>query len=252
METQIMTIRDSLINGFAAGFSKLALFLPNLLGAVLILALGWALSRLVARGVERLLAVARFEAAVGRSGVNRYLEQAFGAGVGANRLMGAMAKWFVRLIFIQAAANLLSMPQVTAILNSILGFLPNLFVAIVILAAGVMLAQAVGKIVLASVLRAGFARAGVFPAIAKYAIIGFATIAAVSQIGVATALINILFTGLVASLALAIGLAFGLGGRGVAEELTRNLYERGRVGTETQLRAVSGGKSHGDLPGAHG
>jgi hypothetical protein len=223
METQIITIKDSLLSSFTTFMN----FIPTLIGALVVLVIGWLLSSIVARVIERILVAVKLDHAVAHAGVHRYVGTEPGH-VSASHLLAVVAKWFIRLIFLQAAANLLGMPQVTNIINSILLFLPNLAVAIVILIVGAYLAKYVAAVVFETVTRSELARPQVFSALSRYAILGFAAIAALSQIGVAVTLVNTLLVGLVGSLSLAVGLAFGLGGQGVASDLTRSWYEQAR------------------------
>lgn len=241
MPTQVMTIRDSLVSGF----TKFINFIPTLLGALIVLAIGWGISNVVARFIHRVAGAVKFEAAVERIGFRRLFPAA--QGVSFSGILATLGKWFIRLVFIQAAANLLNMPQVTAIINSIILFIPNVVVALLILVGGSMAARFLGDLVSTSVAKTGVARPQLFRLITQYAVLGFAFIAAVHQLGIVTSLINILFTGLIASLSIAIGLAFGLGGQGVAAEITRSWYEQGKVSPE-RLKTVSGATK----PGAGG
>lgn len=242
MPTQFVTFKDSLITGVAAGFAGFMQFVPRLIGALLVLIVGWMIAKAIGRLLERALNLVRFESMVARAGVTGGLQRTFGPDATVTHAFGLMAKWFIRLIFIQAAANLLAMPQVTAIINSIILFIPNLFVALLIMVVGSWGANVVGRLVEPSVSRTGVANPRVFSLITRYAILGFAAIAAVNQLGIATNLLSILFTGLVGSVALALGLAFGLGGQSVAHDMTRSWYEQGKtagsrlkeVGTSTR------------------
>ena len=239
MPTQIMTVKDTIIGGLSAGFNSFMQFIPSLLGAVIILAIGWAVSGIFARFLEKILYSVKFENVVSKAGISNYLQQAFRPDFTTTHALALLAKWFIRLIFVQAAANLLAMPQITAIINSVILFIPNLFIALIIVVFGALGAQVVGRLVEASVSRTGLTNPKVFSLISRYAILGFAFIAAVNQLGIATNLLSILFTGLVGSIALAVGLAFGLGGQGVAQDLTRSWYEQ-RKATGSPLKPVEG------------
>jgi hypothetical protein len=129
------------------------------------------------------------------------------------------------------------MPQITSIINSILLYLPNVAVAMIILLVGAFLARFVASAVNAAVARTGLSQPNLFGLMAQYAIMGFAIIAALDHLGIATTVVNTLLMGLVGSLALALGLAFGLGGQGVAGEITRNWYQHGKE-TAARLRSV--------------
>ncbi len=221
MPTPLLTVRDSLLSGLTAFMS----YLPTLVGAILVVAAGWVVSGWVARLSERVLRVARLDQVSGKAGVDRFLVGPSGRFT-ASHGVGVLAKWFVRLVFLQAAANLLNMPQVTAIINSILLFIPNVAVAMVILVIGAYASQFVSGLVRESVSKSGTASPELFAMLTRYGISGFAVIAALNHLGIAVVLVNTLFIGLVASLSLAIGLAFGLGGRAVAAELTQSWYAR--------------------------
>ncbi|MDR3606209.1 MAG: hypothetical protein P4M08_02385 [Oligoflexia bacterium] len=242
MPVQITNTTQSLWAGLTSSFTSFMNFMPALLGGIVVLVVGWLIAKFVARLVRNVLVATKFEHAVAKSQVADYLPQTrTGVKASLSGIIATMAKWFVFLIFIQAAANILQMAQVTAIINSIVLFIPNLVVALAILVIGAMAARFVGDLVESSTLKMGVARPKAFSLISRYAIVGFAVIAAVNQLGIATNLINILFTGLVASLALASGLAFGLGGQGVASEITRSWYEQGKA-VGPQLRSVEGGE----------
>lgn len=210
--------------------------LPSLLGAIAVLAVGWVVSLLVGRLVERALQVVKIDRGAGLSGLQRYLSDAR-PGLTVSHSIGVLAKWFLMLVFIQAAANLLAMPQVTTIMNSVLLFIPNLIVALIIVVAGAVAARFLADLVSASAARAGAGSPRALALIAQYAVLGFAAIAALTQLGIAVTLINTLFIGLVASLALASGLAFGLGAQGVAGEISRAWYEKGKA-VQERLKTV--------------
>jgi hypothetical protein len=130
-------------------------------------------------------------------------------------------KWYVRLVFILLAANAVGLTAVSTIVNSILAFIPNLLVAVLILGAFAWLAG-IARNVVAGALEGKIPNAGALAAITYAAVFAFGAMAAANQLGVASSLINILFTGVVAALALAFGLAFGLGGRDEAAGILRD------------------------------
>lgn len=124
-----------------------------------------------------------------------------------------------------AATNVLGMPQVSDLLNQILLWIPNLVVAAIILLVGPLLAHFVRGLIEVGAGQMGFTNAPLLGRIAEIAIVAFAVVIAINQIGIAANLVNILFIGLVGAFSLAFGLAFGLGGRDVAAQLTQSWYE---------------------------
>jgi hypothetical protein len=202
-------------------------FLPALLGAIILLIIGWIIAAALAILVRRGLRAIGLERGVERSGIGRFIEQT-GTRWTVSGVIAALVKWSIFLVFIQAAANVLGMAQVTAIINSIILFIPSLIVALAIVVIGALIAQFVARLVRGSLSEMGVSNPGLFARLTQYAIIGFAVVAALNELGIAENVVNTLLVGLVGAIALALGLAFGLGGREVAAQITQKWYENGR------------------------
>ena len=202
-------------------------FLPALVGAILILVLGWVISGLLAGLIERGLRMIGFERAANTTGINHFIARG-GSGWTASKVVAEIVKWFIRLVAIQAAAQILGMERISEIINAILLWLPNLVVALAIVVIGALIAGFVAGIVRASTSEMGMGNPELLGGIARYAIIGFAVIAAVDQLGIAETVVNTLFIMTIGALALAFGLAFGLGGQQVAAQMTQSWYARGQ------------------------
>jgi hypothetical protein len=205
-------------------------FLPALVGAILILVLGWILSGLLAALVERGLKAIGFERAAQSTGISGFIQQS-GSSWTASAIVAEIVKWFIRLIAIQAAASVLGLAQISQIINAILLWLPNLVVAIAIVVIGALIARFVSGLVRGSTSKMGFTNPDLLANIAYFAIVVFAVIAAVDQLGIAETVVNTLFIGLVAMVVLAAGLAFGLGGQQTAAQITAGWYTKGREAT---------------------
>jgi hypothetical protein len=212
---------------FTNVLAQIISFLPAILGAIVVLLIGWLISGVLARLLERGLKTIGLEHAVVRSGVGDFIARS-GTTWTVSKIIAELVKWIIRLIFIQAAAGLLGMPQLTSIINSIILFIPNVIVAMAIIVIGALIARFLARLVQGSVAEMGVANPIFFARLTQYAVIGFSVVAAINQLGIARAVVNTLFIGLVASIALAVGLAFGLGGRDVAGQITRGWYEGGR------------------------
>ena len=206
-------------------------FLPALVGAILILVLGWIISGLLAGLVERGLKLVGFEHAANETGINRFVSRA-GGGWTASRVLAEIVKWFIRLIAIQAAAQVLGMERISEIINAVLLWLPNLVVALVIVVIGALIGRFVAGIVRASTAEMGLGNPALLAGVAQYAILAFAIVAAIGQLGIGELVVNTLFVAIVGAVALAFALAFGLGGRDVAAQVTQGWYERGQVASQ--------------------
>lgn len=197
--------------------------IPQVIGALLILAIGWILSGILARVVTGLLRRAGADRLMAQHGTGVYGERS--AQFKPSIVVAEIVKWIVRFVFLVAAANVLGMTQVSALLNQVLLWIPNLLVAAVILLVAPVLARFVRGAIEVGAGQMGFSNASLLGKIAEIAIVAFAVIIAINQIGIAANLVNTLFIGLIAALSLAFGLAFGLGGREVAAQLTQEWYQ---------------------------
>ena len=141
---------------------------------------------------------------------------------------GALAwlvKWFLLLAIFLAAADILGLSQIALFLNSILGYIPDVIAAAAIMLVGSMVARFLARLVRHSVKAAGLASADLLASITQWAVMVFTVLATLNQLGVASAFVQTLFTGIIAMVAIAGGLAFGLGGKEHANKVL-NMIER--------------------------
>ena len=212
-----------------SGLVTVLSFIPAIIGAILILVAGWLLSDFVARLVTALLGRIGFETAAARTGIADFVQRAGARDVTASRVLGELVKWFIRLIFIEAAAQALHVAAVTALIERIVLWIPNLVVALVVIMIGALLASFVASLVRGAASEAGLANPNLLARLAQVAIVAFAVMVALNQIGIAANLVNTLFTAIVLAVALAVGLAFGLGGREVAGQIWQRWYDRSQT-----------------------
>jgi hypothetical protein len=202
-------------------------FIPKLLGALVILLVGWLIAKAVQALVTKGLQVVRFNQIADRAEIDQFLVR---AGVHADpaSVVGRLAYWFLMLIFFVAAFSALGLPQVSGVLEQIIGFIPNLVVALVILLLGALAANFVANLVRGTT---GTARVGdpdLLATIARSAILVFAVLMAFDQLEIAPTIVNTLWMALIGMVAVAGALAFGLGGRDLAGRLLEDWYNRGQ------------------------
>ena len=221
--TDISDWGDAIFLSLSNALNAFLVAIPLVIGALLIIVVGWIIAGLLARVTSGILR---------RVGADRLFAEHSGRVYGDRTqsikpsvVGGELVKWLVRLVFLVAAANVLGLTQVSELLNQVLLWIPNLIVAAIILLIAPVLARFVRSAIEVGAGEMGFSNASLLGRIAEVAIVAFAVIIAINQIGIAANLVNTLFIGLVAAVALAFGLAFGLGGRDVAAELTRSWYE---------------------------
>ncbi|CAA9272489.1 MAG: High-affnity carbon uptake protein Hat/HatR [uncultured Chloroflexia bacterium] len=224
--------------------SALALFLgaiPRIIGFAAILIIGWIISGLLSKAVAAVLRAVRFNDLANRSGFTGFVQQ-MGVKHDPAGVIADVVRWFVRLIVLVVAFDALGLPAVSQVLQGLLLWLPNLVVALVILVLAGLAANALADLIRGATGRAGFSNPDLLANVARVGVWGFAIVAAVNQIGIAQTLVNTLFMGLVGALALALGLAFGLGGRDTAAEIVQSWYRQGQEAAPKLEQAAAAAK----------
>jgi len=195
-------------------WNQVIAFVPNLVGALLVLIVGLILANVLSKLAHKLVMLTKVDSVVHKIDTARKMEE-MGIKFSVSGLIAWLIKWFFIIVTLIAVVNILSLTEVTAFLNDVARYIPNVVVAVIILAVGMVVGQFVHDVVekstKASHVTAHTAHS--LSSIAKWAIILFSLMASLSQLQVARELIQIFFTGLVAMLALSFGLAFGLGGK---------------------------------------
>jgi hypothetical protein len=203
-----------------------ATFIPDFLFAVIIFLIGWFIGVLLGRLVSEAIKAIQIDHALKMAGVDDVVHRA-GYTLNSGAFIGALVKWFVIIVFLMASLQILGLSIVSYFLQQIIvQFLPQVIVAVLILLVAAVVAEVAQGVVAGAARAAGIRSAGFAGTAAKWAIWTFAVIAALSQVGIATAYFQTLFTGLVVALSLAFGLAFGLGG----QEAAARFIERTREG----------------------
>lgn len=197
-------------------------YLPNLLGAILVFLIGIIIALVLQNVVARLVALLRIDELARKLELTQQFERA-GLRLHIGHLLGWIVKWFFVILALIAATDILQWEQVTEYLEQVVLFIPNVIIAVIILLAGILLGNFVQRVVKSTVEAAKLSSADFLSGMAKWAILIFSFMAALVQLQIAPELIRVLFTGLVAMLALAGGLAFGLGGQEHAHRLLTRL-----------------------------
>jgi len=191
-------------------------FVPGLLGAIIIFFVGLLVGKVVGKVITQLVSLLKVDRLFESAGANDFMNRA-GLKLNASGFIGGVAKWFIIIVFLMASLQIIGLTQVNDFLReAVLYYLPKVIIASLVLVIATVLADAMKKIVKASAQAANIRSANMLGSITLYAIWIFAFIIALSELGIATAFMQILFTGFIAALAIALGLAFGLGGKEAA------------------------------------
>lgn len=205
--------RASLMELWVAGFVQ---FFPKLLIAIILFIVGWVLGSLVAKAFEHVFAALKIDNLFQSIGAESFFRRA-GMSLNVGYFVGQVIRWFVIVVFLLPSLSLVGLEDISNFLREdVLGFLPKVVVAALILIIATLVADFLSKAVVAGAKTMSVDSANMLGAIAKYAVWIFALIIALGQLGVASTYMATLFAAIVGMLALAGGLAFGLGGRDAA------------------------------------
>jgi len=213
------------IEALKDAWQSFLIFIPKLLGALIIFVVGWFIAIGLGRLVAEILVRLKFNQIFEKTGWKDALEKAE-LKVNPAEFIGAIFKWVLVIVFLSAAVDVLKLSQFVVLLNRLIGWLPNLIVAVAIFIVAIIVADIIEKVVRASVKKIGVDYVGFFGTISRWGIYVFAGLMILSQLGVASTIINAVVFGFVGMLALALGLAFGLGGKDVAAEIIKELKEK--------------------------
>lgn len=208
-----------------------ASFVPTLIIAVVVFAIGWILASLVEKVVESIFKSLKVDVALRSAGLDEVMKRT-GHPLNSGIFVGSLVKWFIIIVFLIASFDVLGLSQVNSFLKDVvLSYLPQVIVAVLILMVAVMIAETMQKIVTASAHAAHVKSAHLLGVITRWSIWIFALLTALFQLGIAPALIQTVVMGIIAGGALAFGLAFGLGGRdqagAILDQTLKKLEERG-------------------------
>ncbi len=205
---------DAIVASLQNLWNRVVAFVPELFGALVVLAIGLALASVLSKLAHRLVALTKVDTLVHKIDAAKRLGEA-GLHLNFASLIAWIVKWFIIIVTLIAVVDILQLTQVNNFLQDVALYLPNVIVAVVILAIGLVVGQFTYDVVEKSAKASHVTKntADSLAVVAKWSLIVFALLAALVQLGVATNLIEILFTGLVAMLTISMGLAFGLGGK---------------------------------------
>jgi len=234
-----MDISDSLQKAADTFFN----FLPNLLGFLVILLVGFIIAKLVAALVAKLLENVGLDRRLAETDSGTFVENAM-PGTSAARAIGRVVFWLVFGFFIVAAVSALHIASVTVFLNDVLAYLPNIVVAILIFVVAALLAGAASKAIDRTMGDSPMGK--IAAAVAPTLIMVIATFMILEQLRIAEQIVEIAFAATMFALALGLALAFGLGGRPVAQNMLEDAYRNSR---DERMRVRSTPSSSGTVPG---
>jgi len=217
-------------------------FIPNLLGFLVILLVGFLIARVVKGVVTKVLQKAKLDHALHSGQSGQYVEK-LSPGASPSALIGGVVFWLIFLFVLSAAIGALKIPAVTAFMDTVLSYLPNVIAAVIIFVIAGAIAAAVGGA--AAKLMGDTPTGKVVGTAIPALVMGIAVFMALNQLRIAPAIVQITYTALLGSVALGAALAFGLGGRDVAARLLTQAYDSGQQNKDQVKRDMQIGKDRG-------
>jgi hypothetical protein len=199
---------------------SIANFVPRFISGLIVLLIGIILSTFLKQILLELFKFIKLEAMLKKYGIPE------SEGVNWSNILAELVRWFVIVLFLVPTADVWGLGRFTEILNNLLLYLPNVFIAVLLLLVGFAVSKLVHDLLRASIHNVSPDIAKTIALVGKWAVLIFVSLVALNQLGIASDLIRILFTGLVAMFAIAGGLAFGLGGQDTARDILDKLRKK--------------------------
>ena len=233
-----IAIGDSLQQGLDAFFA----FIPNLIGALLILLIGFVIAKVAKAALNKILEKTKVDETLTKSDAGSYVEKV-SPDSKPSHLIGFVAFWFIFLFAISAAIGALKIAALTDFIAQVQAYLPNIIAAVLIFVIAAALAGAVGGAV--HKLMGDTPTGKMVRAIVPGLILAIATFMVLDQLNIAPQIVTITYAALIGMLALAAALAFGLGGRDVAAKMLSDAYDAGQKNKEQVKQDMQTGKQRG-------
>ena len=220
MPVTVQSLANSVTTVITNSLGLLATFIPRLVGGLVILVVGLIVALTVHRAVMALTKALRVEDFLKRYGVSSV------DGISWSEVVAELARWAVIVVFLIPVFEAWGISGTTVVLSQVLGYIPNVVVAVIIGLLGLVFARLAHDVTLSATRALGREAAHTVALLARWAIWIFTALVVLNQLGIAQDLIRILFTGFVALLTIAGGIAFGLGGQDTARDLLQGLRSR--------------------------
>ena len=209
---------DTLASSFQLVWDKIIVFLPELIAALVVIIVGFIIANGLGVLTEKIVNALKIDALLEGMGLNRILSRT-NLRLKAGKLLSGIVYWLLVIAFLIAAADILHLKAVSDFLTQVLLYLPNIVVAILILVATFYFANFMKELVKHSTKAAKMREANLLASVTWWIIVIFGFLSALLQLKIAINIINIFVAGAIGMLALAGGLAFGLGGKDYAKDL---------------------------------
>lgn|SRR5690554_269489 len=254
---QLDTWTQSLVGAMSALWQKIAAFIPNLIGALVVVVVGFVVARLLDALLSKLLAKLGLDRLMQGTGLNKMMARV-GIKVPVSTLIGRIIYWFVLLVFLVSALESLGLERISATLDTLALYVPKVFAAALVLVAGILLAQLLNSVVSGAAEGVGIDYAGALGRLSQGLVIIISVSVAIGQLEIKAELLNYVIAIILLSIGIAVALAIGFGCRGIAAQIiagiyVRELYELGQTvaidGVEGTIEEIGTVKTILQTPG---
>jgi len=205
--------------------AKILAYLPILLGALVILIVGWIVAKAIRRIVDWLLKAARFDMLADKAGITGILRKG-DLKISPREVVSGLVYWLIVIMVLVMAVDALGLPKASDVLASLFAYVPKVIAALLVLVVAMFLASFVSGIVRTAAGNANLPKPEIFAGISRWAIIIFAATISLEQLGIAPLLVTTTFNIILGGVCLALALAFGLGGKDAAARYLEELRKR--------------------------
>lgn len=223
MENQVSIFIDS----FSALWTQFASFVPQLLAAMILLFVGWLFAKIVRNAFSKILVLLKFDEIAKKTGIDAFLRQG-NIQIPLSGILSMLVYWLILLVVIVTVANSLGLTAVASLFNRVVFYLPNIFVAVLVILFGSLIARFLNRLIFAYLNNLSVNGALTLSTMAEYAILVFVLLVALEQLQIGTHLLLAAFQISFGAIGLAFALAFGLGGRDWAAGVIKRLTEKNR------------------------
>jgi hypothetical protein len=220
-----MEILSTVQSAWQAFVTQITIFIPLLLGAIIIFVVGWFAAKISKRVISKVLSKLQLDKTSEKTGLKEFLQKG-NVTQQPSEIVGLLTYWFIMLLTLVASLDTLGLPIASDILNEIFLYIPNVVAAVLVLILGIFLGNLLSSVVQTTVANAGFSNPESMGKISLYAVIFFSGTIALSQLGVGSEIVTAAFILAFGGFSLACGLAFGLGGKDVAAEYLQQWLQK--------------------------
>ncbi len=209
--------------------TKILAYLPILLGALVILIIGWIVAKLIKQLIDKLLQVVRFDTLADKTGISEIIKKG-DLKISAREVVSSLVYWLIIIMVLVMAVDALGLPKASDVLASLFDYVPNVIAALLVIVVAIFLASLIAGIVHTAAGNAKIPRPELLAGISRWTIIIFAATIALTELGIAPLLVTTTFNIILAGICLALALAFGLGSKDAVarwlEELRQKCSEK--------------------------